>query len=551
MGWGVLEDPRSPRAPGTVLLDDIGKLPDADSPETANLKRDGHIILQPQPSDSVNDPLNWSPKRKTGIIFLLIVSLVTIGGTSAMLGTGGRKLAEQYHVDYPAVVRALSPPSIATNAVALFLASAIAAVYGKRVQMVVAIVALWFTMLAGYFANSLGYYTGLQVSGGLFHAPFELLLAPLITDMIYVHQRGRLMALSAIVGVAGGDASHVIAGNIVAKLGIKYTYIVSFGVLVPLVVLIYFFAWETTFPRPIVQQNTSDSFATAADVELKKPQVTMIERVETEQWSGIGPDRTRDYAADRKLTFREQLVVFRGRVTDRNFFKAFMQPFPLMVFPSVLFSTIINGAFMTWMIVSGIISHQVLLYPPYNLKPDVLAYVGLPGSVVGLLSAVGAGLLSDWVIRFMAHRNNGVYEPEFRLVLMAPAILFSTIGFLSMGPAYAEHAKVVRLIGNGLVFHIAGPFANSACITYIFDTMQNTSTEAMVATSLFKHIFAFFATTYVPGWFKHVGPIKCFRTLAILNICFSVMTIPMYVYGKRMRGMIGRNEFLTKHSLVR
>jgi hypothetical protein len=122
-------------------------------------------------------------------------------------------------------------------------------------------------------------------------------------------------------------------------------------------------------------------------------------------------------ALDVKHTWRQNLVLYRGRITDRSLIKAFFQPFPLMIFPSVLFSTVVNGAFITWTMTSGIITHQVLLYPPYNLKPDTLAYIGLPGSVVGLLSSIVSGMTSDWLIKFMAHRNNGVYEPEFRLVI--------------------------------------------------------------------------------------------------------------------------------------
>jgi hypothetical protein len=209
-----------------------------------------------------------------------------------------------------------------------------------------------------------------------------------------------------------------------------------------------------------------------------------------------------------------------------------------MIFPAVQFSTVVNGAFITWSMMSGIISHQVLLYPPYDLQPDVLAYLGLPGSVVSLVFAVIAGLSSDKLIQFMAHRNNGIYEPEYRLLLMLPAVIFSTLGFLLLGPLYANHAAVWKLVMTGLVFHISGPFAGSATVTYIFDTMQHQSTEAFVATSLFKHLFVFLATSYVPTWFAKVGAVRAYNTLAVLNLSFAALTIPMYMYGKRMRGWV-------------
>jgi hypothetical protein len=103
MKWGILDDPKTPSPPGTVLLDDVKQktMIDARGSEFAHLKKDKHIVLQPQPSDSVNDPLNWPNKRKMAIIFTLICTGVAVGGMMSMLGTAGRQLAERFHVSYP------------------------------------------------------------------------------------------------------------------------------------------------------------------------------------------------------------------------------------------------------------------------------------------------------------------------------------------------------------------------------------------------------------------------------------------------------------------
>jgi hypothetical protein len=108
------------------------------------------------------------------------------------------------------LIQTLSPPHIASNAIALFFACAISAVYGKRIGIVIGAIVLWANMFAGYFADSIIYYRNLGIVSGVFAAPGELLLGPIVTDLIFVHQRGRLMALTAIVGVIGGDARYVI-----------------------------------------------------------------------------------------------------------------------------------------------------------------------------------------------------------------------------------------------------------------------------------------------------------------------------------------------------
>jgi hypothetical protein len=352
---------------------------------------------------------------------------------------------------------------------------------------------------------------------------------------------------------------------------VKYLYIISFGVMTPFLIAIYFFVWETTYPRPspfaptfdFQGKNTeepvspSSPSSRAGDArDMKKAGFTTTERIETAESSSDAstlstPKKyeppTEGTATDPKKTLWQQLRIYQGRVTDRNFIKALFQPFPFMIFPSVIFSTVINGAFVTWGMMAGIISSQVLLYPPYDLKPDQLAYIGLPGSAVTLVFSVASGLASDKLIQWMAHRNNGIYEPEYRLILMLPAVVFSTIGFLILGPLYQNHAAVWKLVVTGLLFHISGPFAGSACITYIFDTMQHTSTEAFVATSLFKHIFAFLTTTYVPSWFARVGALKAYTTLAILNVSFAALAIPMYIFGKRLRGAVSNRIPMSLH----
>lgn len=181
---------------------------------------------------------------------------------------------------------------------------------------------------------------------------------------------------------------------------------------------------------------------------------------------------------------------------------------------------------------------QVLAYPPYNLKPDQLAYINLPGSFVNLFTSIFSGLFSDWLIKFLSRRNNGIYEPEFRLILMLPATIFSTMGFLLLGPAYHYKWSVAKIIACGLCFQLSAPFAGNAAMTYIYDTQRTTATEAVVASALVKSIFGYFVTSYVPHWFQRVGPIKAFRTLAILNISFACLTIPVYIFGKRLRGAV-------------
>jgi hypothetical protein len=205
MAFGIIEDKKTPAPPGTVPLTERTAGPTVDDP-ASNLKRQGSVVLQPQPSDSPNDPLNWSIRTKATIFGTLLVAMAALSGVMSMLGTAGRLLAERFHVEYPVVVQTMGPPGIISTLIALFFCSPIAAVYGKRIQFFLAICTVWLTMIAGMFANSLNYYRNIAIILGICLAPYELLLSAITNDMIFVHQRGRLMALSSLISVIGSDA---------------------------------------------------------------------------------------------------------------------------------------------------------------------------------------------------------------------------------------------------------------------------------------------------------------------------------------------------------
>ena len=72
MGLGILEDTKLEHVPGTALLADLHSGPQIDGVDSSLLKHDPsaeNIILVPQPSNSPNDPYNWSKSKK--LIFAL------------------------------------------------------------------------------------------------------------------------------------------------------------------------------------------------------------------------------------------------------------------------------------------------------------------------------------------------------------------------------------------------------------------------------------------------------------------------------------------------
>lgn len=85
-----------------------------------------------------------------------------------------------------------------------------------------------------------------------------------------------------------------------------------------------------------------------------------------------------------------------------------------------------------------------VLYAPYDLPATAV------GNLVGVAPLIGAALgtlfggwSSDEVAKVLALRNNGVYEPEFRLLVIIPAFVTIVIRGFGLGGAISSELSPV------------------------------------------------------------------------------------------------------------
>jgi MFS family permease len=86
-----------------------------------------------------------------------------------------------------------------------------------------------------------------------------------------------------------------------------------------------------------------------------------------------------------------------------------------------------------WTVFIGIILAAVFLGPPlfWDEVNTGYAYTGaFIGAVIGFLIA---GALADWSAKFLTRKNNSVYEPEFRIILVIPQLVFGCTGLYLFG----------------------------------------------------------------------------------------------------------------------
>ncbi|KAI4954364.1 hypothetical protein J4E91_002077 [Alternaria rosae] len=405
-----------------------------------------------------------------------------------------------------------------------FFTAAGANIWGKRPFFIISTVILLATNVWGFFTKSFVSLAVMRVIQGIASAPLETLVTSTVSDMYFVHQRGTRIAVWGCMLASGVLLGQTIAGAIIQNISFEATFGISALIFIPILFGMYFFVVETTYygPRP-----TTDKVA----VDEKHKSISSVFELE-----------------DEREPYRSQLALFRGRLSQESFWKNAWKPVPLIAFPAVLFSTIVYGSYFTWLLTISVLSVNIFSAPPYSLNPAQVGLTNLPLLVVALIGSPLSGWTADALAKFMARRNKGVFEPEFRLTLMVPAVIFATIGFLGFGMSTSAGYPIVWPLVFMSIHSLSVPFASTASLTYVIDCHPKDANQAFVTINFTKAVFTFIATTYANGIMANIGPRAVFDGITVINLGICALTIPAYVFGKRFRSLVARSSFGKKVS---
>lgn len=177
-----------------------------------------------------------------------------------------------------------------------------------------------------------------------------------------------------------------------------------------------------------------------------------------------------------KKTYLQSLMPFDGRKTDEDFVKLLFRPFPLFAQPAFLWACLIQGTMIGWTVFIGVILAAIFLGPPLFWDEVSTGYAYIGPFVGALLGFAIAGGLSDWSARLLTRRNGGIYEPEFRILLVVPQLVIGCMGLYgfaitAQGALASQYHFVVPILFFGLVVcgMVVGAVASSL---YIVDAYR-------------------------------------------------------------------------------
>ncbi|KAK7423530.1 hypothetical protein QQX98_000988 [Neonectria punicea] len=478
MGFGILDIQPRQSAPGTVLLEDLHQG-----------ERSADIILVPEPSNSPKDPLNM-PRTKKELYFLaLLFGACATGVIGPLLVPGFSIIVSAFDVSLTDV-----------------------------------------TLLNGSLVMALG---GLGMGGF-----FSLAGTTSINDVFFVHERGFRVGLWNFAVIASVNLTPIISGYLIVDLGWRWSFwvlAITFGVCLALVV---FCLPETIYERDIegVSSVINTSMTKSPDEESK---VGITPDAEEQIAESDAPEmqdhQTPDNSPAWKRILGIEMVNFKGIST---LLTMIFSPLAILRHPVAIWGCAMWSVLFTWNIIQGAIADQIFATPPYNLSPsDVGLVVGIAPFIGSALGTIGGGWICDFVAKAMSARNRGLYEPEFRLVVMLPSLITVTIGAFGLGMAVEEGLSEIRCAVFLAILNFGTGVGCTGVVVYTNDVCQQRAGEAFGLAMLAKSAFAFGLTFMLNDYLATHGAMVFFSTWGGVTIGVMLTTVPLYVFGKRIRAL--------------
>lgn len=466
--------------------------------------------------------------------------------TSPLLAADSVFLAQVFAITFQdaALLTAYHLCGVAVGGV---LSVASARVWGKRHLFLLGALLMVASSAWGGSTNHGRNYESLtwaRIFQGVALAPFEALVNPCVGDLYYLHERGKRMALTNVSLFGGAFLTPVFVGMITydPHLGWPWSFyfvaiFMAFGFF-----LLLFFVPETAYTRAsYLNTDMLSKLSSSESLENASPQDLSGEEGKTPQITNHSED-----SPPEKVSWAKSMLPFNGRKTNESFFKLLVRPFPLFLHPAIAWACIIQGCIIGWTVMVAVIISVVFLGPPLfftELETGYQYTAAFVGSMIGL---VLSGLLSDSCNKVLIRWNKGIYEPEFRIVLVIPMLVFAAAGLYGFGITAADPTKYPYIVPDVFLAMIIISMVMGAVASalYVVDAHREIAVEAFTCLLMFKNIFSFLLAYFAYDWVFSMGIQELFTIFASIEMGLILLSVPMYIFGKKNRAFFSRHDLL-------
>lgn len=253
--------------------------------------------------------------------------------------------------------------------------------------------------------------------------------------------------------------------------------------------------------------------------------------------------------ASPKKTFYQSLAIFTTTYSKENLLQLYFAPWGVMANAAIALVVLVYSLSLVMFIIVAFIIPQAFAKAPYHMNSAAIGRLSFGPFIGGAIASTLNALVSDRLIRWCARRNQGVYEPEYRLI---PAFLafFTGASLMGWGVAVADGlspyacATVHGLILFGIVFAVSG------VSSYAVDSYRSMTAEIFICCQTLKNFFAFGFSYFVNDWTVKVGLKHSFYAWGSLSLGLAALLPFLFVFGKKYRSYWARHNLLEKWHIL-
>ncbi|KAJ9294849.1 hypothetical protein DTO271G3_6411 [Paecilomyces variotii] len=325
---GILNDKETDEVPGTVLLlssnrnEPLGlrhqpartsasSIPEPLPPSrsssrtgasTSHVKRtsDGNIVLDPQPEDSLNDPLNWPQWRRDAALISLGLYCMMGGGMTPILAAGFNEVAATYSVTTQQVALTTGLYMLGLG-IGSVIMSPTAILYGKRPVYLLGITlfivsAVWCALSPNYASLVVA-----RIFQGIAVSPVECLPSATIAEIFFLHERAYRVGIYTLLLLGGKNLVPLVSAAIIQSLGWRWVFWIVAIIVGFFLVLLFLFVPETFWdrrPRPRKRAKRPHMYRSVSDMVThgfrgRHPREKPVGGADNEDGTAAAPRRER------------------------------------------------------------------------------------------------------------------------------------------------------------------------------------------------------------------------------------------------------------------
>ncbi|KAJ6016196.1 hypothetical protein N7540_010787 [Penicillium herquei] len=466
---------------------------------------DGRTILIPQPSDSPNDPLNWSQFRKTLILIVISCTAFLPDYGSATGSVTLTPQGEEWNMD-PNVVNHSQVGNVFMLGAAGPIIVALSAYFGRYPIL------FWWTLLAlataiwCAAAQSFESFMAARILNGFFSTVAQGGGLMFIKDMFFLHEYARKINIWSGFIVLSPYMGPLLGAFIVNTQIWQWAfgvYAIETGLCLIAIIL---FVEETYYDR-----------------KTNQPELV--------------PNAPRWH---RMLGIQQ----VRTSYIKNSFKDAVMRPLVIICKPVVFLTVIFYLLMFAWVV--GInTTLSIFLAPKYGFGAKQIGFFYFTPVVAAILGEITGHWLHDSIANLYTKYHNNRLEPEARLYAIWFAMPFMVPGLILLGFALERHYHyMLAALGWGLyVFGIM--IVTVAVNSYVLDSYPEASGEVAAWVNFGRTTGGFIISYFMVEWAQDMGTVKQFGIMCGILGAASCMVVFLQVWGKTLRVWAGPVRFKT------